>query len=98
MWRRAQLVFPALNIDATTNEWTGPDKLTEENGFLCWLDKWPDRIPRWMDAHELAATAVIACPSLDRAETVQAIVFIAGVDAEVAATLLEDATTALQPS
>ena len=93
-WRRAQLVFPALRIDAATNDWTGPDKLNEKFGCICWPDWWPDRVPGWLDASELAATAVIACPPLNMQATAAAIAEIGNVDEATARALLERATEA----
>jgi len=96
MWRRAQLVFAALRIDAVTNEWTGPDKLNEEFGFVCWMDGWPDGYPAYLNVEELAAMAVIACPSLSGDEVVKAIAYIGNVDEQTAQALIDQANESLK--
>jgi hypothetical protein len=89
-------VFPVLHIDASKNQWTGPNNLNAKFGFICWADTWPDSRPQWLDAPELAATAVIACPPLKKQQTARAIAQISGVDFATAEALLDQATGALR--
>ncbi|MDO8363774.1 MAG: hypothetical protein Q7V88_12815 [Actinomycetota bacterium] len=95
MWRRSQLVFPALGIDAEANEWTAPDQLTEQFGFVCWPDAWPDAYPAYLNAEELTATAVIACAPLNGRKLSAAVAYIARVDVEVADEMFQRAADSL---